>query len=117
MKVVVTGSRHWTDRRAIMRRLLELPEGTLIMHGSSGNADWCANEVAGLLGLPTKGFPAQWDRYKKQAGPIRNRKMLDEKPDLVLAFRKGGPKLSPGTTDCGEEAERRGIPVEWEERP
>jgi len=37
--------------------------------------------------------------------------MLDEKPDLVIAFH---PNLaeSKGTKDCVNEAKRRGIPVE-----
>ena len=33
------------------------------------------------------GFPADWKKYGRAAGPIRNKQMLNEgKPDLVLAF-------------------------------
>lgn len=36
--------------------------------------------------------------------------MLDEKPDLVVAFHDALHR-SRGTKDCVEEAQRRGIPV------
>ena len=54
-------------------------------------------------------FPADWDTYGKQAGFIRNIQMLDEKPDLVIAFQKNA---SRGTQHTINEARKRGIPVE-----
>jgi hypothetical protein len=54
-------------------------------------------------------FPADWERYKRRAGIIRNLEMLDQEPDLVIAFWDG---KSRGTAHTIGEARRRGIPVE-----
>lgn len=60
--------------------------------------------------------PADWGRYGKGAGPIRNREMVDAGADLVLAFPLPGPKSrSRGTWDCVGAAEAHGIPVEVRE--
>lgn len=62
-------------------------------------------------------YPADWDRYGKRAGPIRNQQMLDEgKPDLVLAFPT---ETSRGTYDMIRRAKKAGVevavygPSEW----
>lgn len=47
-------------------------------------------------------------RREGGAGPLRNRQMLDEVPDLVLAFH-AEMQSSKGTKDCVLEANRRGI--------
>lgn len=53
-------------------------------------------------------YRADWDTHGKAAGPIRNRVMLDEGPDILLAFWDG---KSRGTKDCINAAVARGIPV------
>lgn len=55
----------------------------------------------------TSAFPADWNRYGKAAGPIRNQQMLDVgKPDMVLAFPGGR-----GTADMVRRAKDAGIRV------
>jgi hypothetical protein len=49
--------------------------------------------------MPVIAMPADWANHGKAAGPIRNRKMLDLKPDLVLAFHADLTN-SKGTKDC-----------------
>jgi hypothetical protein len=52
-------------------------------------------------------FNADWNKFGKAAGPIRNRKMIEEfKPDYVLAFPGG-----PGTLNCKTEAKKKAIKV------
>lgn len=109
MKVVITGSRSWTDYRTIRRRLQRLPGDTLIIHGAARGADSLAQKAAEYHMLRTEVYPADWERYGKRAGYIRNAFMLDQKPDLVLAFWDGESK---GTLHTMKEAQRRGIPVE-----
>ena len=109
MRVVITGSRSWTNFRAIHSRLAELPRESEVLHGAARGADRLAGEAATSLGLWVEEHPADWERYGKRAGYIRNAEMLDRGPDLVLAFWDGESK---GTLHTMKEAQRRGIPVE-----
>lgn len=111
MKVLVCGGREWFDWKTLERRLLELPAETTIIEGGAEGADAFARMFAQGRKWPYMEFKANWKAYGRSAGPIRNRKMLDEKPDLVLAFHNDY-EHSKGTKDCVEEAKRRGIPVE-----
>lgn len=113
MKVLACGSRNWHDDRAIYDRLAVIAnnaqEEPVLIHGGAKGADSVAGEYALGLGFLVRVFPAEWDRYGKTAGRVRNIKMLEEKPDLVLAFQIDG---SPGTQHTIDEARKRGIPVE-----
>ena len=113
MKVLVTGSRKWTDYNAIYNRLAELPKDTIVIEGGSSGADTLAGTAAYHLKLNRVVVQASWGKFGKGAGALRNRMMLDLKPDLVLGFRIA---QSSGTTDCLEEAKRRGIPLEVMDR-
>ena len=83
----------------------------LVIEGDAKGADKIAGQAARELGIPVQIFPANWARFGAAAGPIRNRQMLDEKPDLVVAFHDHISE-SRGTADTIKEAKRRGIPVE-----
>jgi hypothetical protein len=111
-KVLVCGSRNWTERTLIRLHLAsfvmyDTDEQTCI-HGHAPGADQIAGEIALDLGYWVEPHPANWRKYGKKAGPIRNREMLDRQPDVVLAFQKGA---SRGTQDTIDEARCRGIPV------
>lgn len=86
MKVLVTGSRDWTDVDAIVSAFSQL-QPTLVIHGGNPNgADAIADGVARAQGIARCIFPANWARGNS-AGPIRNRLMFDTtQPDIVLGF-------------------------------
>lgn len=88
MKVLITGSRHWTSESIIEKALSELPKDTEIIHGGCRGADLIAAGIATNLGLKVKSYIAHWATDGKKAGPLRNQLMLDDNPDikLVLAF-------------------------------
>lgn len=111
MKILVCGDRNWSDRDKILARLYELGEDVTVIHGACRGADQLAGQVAKSLGYRVLEFPADWDKHGKSAGPIRNRLMLDQKPDLVIAFHSNLDS-SRGTKDSVTEARRRHIPVE-----
>ena len=112
MRVLVCGDRHWTDRGAILDRLKRLPPGTVIIHGAAKGADTIAGEVAVSLGFAVEPYPADWKRYGRAAGPIRNAKMLqDGKPDLVIAFH-ADIEASKGTKNMLGLARASGIDTE-----
>lgn len=108
--VLVCGDRNWTNRASITKRLKSLPKSTLILHGGARGADTIAGEEAAKLGLKVEVFPAEWDKYGPAAGPIRNVKMLDRKPNLVIAFHPDLAK-SRGTAHTVREARKRQIKV------
>ena len=84
MKVLVTGSRKFTDpftaSLEIDKRLGNLPEGAVVIHGGALGADKMAGEAAARHGHLVRAFFADWDTHGKKAGIIRNLAMLDEDP-------------------------------------
>jgi hypothetical protein len=112
--VLVCGSRGWHDAAPIGRLmdLLEAQYGdTLgIVHGGAKGADILAHAEASRRGIRTAIERADWNQYRKGAGPIRNQKMLDDyQPIKVHAFRSAGK--SSGTDDMCEKARKAGVPV------
>ncbi len=86
MKVLITGSRNWTERNVIEVGFDQV-DPTLIIHGDCKGADWIADAVAVSRGIDRVKFPANWGGRGKSAGMFRNRLMFDlMQPDVVLAF-------------------------------
>lgn len=112
MKILVCGDRFWSNREVIRERLGRFKgQDILIIHGAARGADTIGGAVGVALGFEVMAIPAEWDKFGKSAGPIRNLKMLDMKPDLVLAFHNN-IAISKGTAHTVREAEKRGIKVE-----
>ena len=107
MKVLVCGSRSWANIEAIADVLRTLPRGSEVIHGGARGADRLAATCAQALGLTVTEYPADWSNGKR-AGLARNLVMLDQRPDVVLAFWDG---RSTGTLHTITEAVRRSIPV------
>ena len=108
-RVIVCGSRRWNDRDRIASRLVDLPTNSIVVHGNAKGADRIAHQEAQKLGLLVEPHPADWGRYGKTAGPIRNKEMADLGATLCIAFWDG---QSAGTRNMIEQAKQRGIPVE-----
>jgi hypothetical protein len=109
MRVLVCGSRNWQDLETIFRGLRDLGPIEVVIEGEAPGADRLAAQAAHRLGITVLRFPADWDRYGKAAGPIRNQQMLDEgRPDLVLAYPLPD---SRGTWDMVRRAVAAGIEV------
>lgn len=113
MRVLVTGSREWTDVEIIRRALTLLAPADgesvpVIVHGGARGADTIAAQVATELGYHVETHLADWDRYGKSAGMVRNEAMVDAGADLCLAFILDG---SRGATHCAQAAHRAGIRV------
>lgn len=112
VKVLVCGSRLFdmeNGQRRVRDRLGQLPRDVLIITGGAGGPDEFARRWAVDSSVDHLIRYADWQIYGKRAGIIRNLRMLDEQPDLVIAFWDG---QSRGTKHTIEEARRRGIPVE-----
>lgn len=113
MRVLICGSRAWTDEQAVWDRLDALAPDEVI-HGGARGADTMADRWASERGVRSHPFYADWASDGKRAGILRNLAMLDEEPDLVIAFQLAG---SRGTQHTIDEARRRDIPVEVFSQP
>jgi hypothetical protein len=113
MRVIICGSRHWADYAYIEQVMRErLGPGDVVIHGAARGADTMAGIVGEEMGLEVLPFPANWKKYGKAAGPVRNREMLEEgKPDEVWAFTADLAK-SRGTKNMVETAKWKGVPFE-----
>jgi len=110
MKVLVCGGRDFKNAEFLYKTLENLHKKnkfTLIIEGNAQGADRLAGCWAEHMNLRNRKFLADWDKYGRTAGHIRNRRMLDEgKPDLVVAFPGGS-----GTANMIELAWDAGIPI------
>ena len=110
MRVLVCGSRHWTDPAPVRAALASLPADTVIVHGAAPGADTLAATLATARGLVVEAHPADWARDGRRAGPLRNQAMLATGIDRVVAFRLSG--ASPGTDHMVRLAQAAGVPVD-----
>ncbi len=123
MRILCCGDRNWTSYEIIRRELEKLPEDVEIIQGCARGADKISLNIAKSIGLKiissknnddiinNPGFPADWNKYGKAAGPIRNKQMLVEgKPDLVLAFHNN-IENSKGTKNMVDIARKAGVKV------
>lgn len=106
--IIVTGSRDWEDAELLGRALLAHKPG-LVVEGGARGADALARQWAYGQRITCVTVPADWDRWGKNAGVVRNVKMLEQYPGaLVVAFPL---PQSRGTYHCIREAVKRGHKV------
>lgn len=76
MKVIIAGSRNITDPRVVEEAVREAGFPiTEVVSGCARGVDTLGEKFAEQYCIPVKKFPAQWSRYGKGAGPIRNKEM------------------------------------------
>lgn len=115
--VLVSGSRNYSDTRTIYKYLntfklfCHIKEYDLrVVHGAAKGADSIADQWCKEANVEVKRYPANWAKYGKKAGPLRNQQMLDEEEvDYVIAFPLDN---SIGTWDMVDRAKKAGIKVE-----
>ena len=118
MRVIVTGTRSWSDRGRIAERLaqidLALPVGAdqpVIVHGDARGVDRIAHQEAEKLGMLVEPHPVSNEEWKlsRSAGFQRNERMALIGADLCIAFWDG---RSHGTLDMITRAVKHGILVD-----
>lgn len=105
--VIVAGSRDFNDFELLTQKLDQLfanRKPTRILSGAARGADTLAIEYAKLRDIPCRKFPAQWRRWGRRAGMIRNREML-EHADALVAFWDGESRGTKHMIDIATEAE------------
>lgn len=112
MRVLVCGGREFTNVEVLEACLDAVHLGNrgpieLLIHGAARGADTMAGQWALRRGIACVAYEADWEREGRAAGPIRNKRMLDEgMPDLVVAFPGGR-----GTANMIRQARERGFEV------
>lgn len=116
MRILITGSREWSDGETIRKEILDALPGIptysgshTIVHGGARGADRIAAQLAVGLAMKVEEYPAHWDLHGRRAGAIRNQQMVYRGADICLAFPLPG---SVGTWDCVKRANAAGIRVE-----
>ena len=111
-RIIVAGGRSFQDYDLLKESLDKIVpqyENVEIVSGHANGAAILGEQYAQEHGLPCSVFPAEWKKYGRRAGFIRNSQMLEyaakEKP-LVVAFWNGN---STGTKDTLYKAEQMGI--------
>lgn len=113
-RIIVCGGVDFTDRTLCFRelnRLLAYYGKIEIVSGHARGADTLGEEYAKEHNIRLAVFPADWKRYGRVAGPIRNKQMLQyasEQSPVVIAFWNG---TSPGTRNMIQLAEKAGAEV------
>ena len=113
-KVIIAGSRGFEDydilkktMDSLLRIRVEQGEEIVIVCGEAHGADALGKCYASERGFAVLSFPADWRRFGRRAGVIRNRQMA-EAADACVCFWDGE---SRGTANMIEEARRRGLPL------
>lgn len=110
MKVIVAGSRHFTDYDLVVKSFSELyQEGYLlkmrtIISGGARGADKLGERYAKQNNLKVIIYSAKWDEHGRAAGPIRNIEMANA-ADALVAFWDG---VSRGTGHMIDAMRERG---------
>jgi len=119
-RILVTGSRNWTDDQIIKQQLKNIwlsfrnSSDVLVVGDCPTGVDKIARDCWEFQGLPVEVHKADWNKHGKAAGPIRNQEMVDSGIDLGAAFILGE---SRGTRDCLHRPKRPGIPMTVIELP
>lgn len=109
MRIIVCGGRRFGNTHfayAVLDELHAATPVTGVIDGGATGADLIGNRWAFHRGVSRTTVPAEWQEYGRAAGPLRNKKMLDLKPDLVVAFPGGR-----GTENMIALAEKAGVRV------
>ena len=110
MKVIIAGSRGIEDYELVKSAVEESgfsEQITAVLSGRARGVDRLGEQWALEQGLEVLPFPAQWKRYGRRAGVLRNKFMV-ENADALIAIWDG---KSRGTKNTIEEAKAKGLRV------
>lgn len=110
-RVLITGSRNWEDKKMIHAALdAEYEPGAILVSGACPTGadaiaeDYWGDELHGEVEL----HPADWAKYGRSAGPLRNAEMVNLGADICLAFIRNNSRGALGTVRLAQVAR---IPV------
>jgi len=106
-KVAIIGSRTFDDYEQVKLVLAEyVDQIELVVSGGAKGADTLAERFAKDYSIPTQIFRADWNRYGKAAGHIRNKDIVNAS-DVVFAFWDGKSKGTEGAMKLARAAKKK----------
>lgn len=119
-RIIIAGSREFNDYEKMLKALDELGVHLMnainpieIISGHAPGADTLGERFAKAYDYTLKIFPAEWDKYGKAAGPIRNEQMAkyaaESDQGILVAFPIGE---SRGTRNMIKLAKQYGLEIE-----
>lgn len=108
MKIIIAGSRQISDYAAL-KAVIEDAGWSIdeVVSGGCHGVDLMGEQWARENGIAVKSFMADWARYGRQAGELRNRKMAEYADGLILLW----DGKSPGASSMLRESRAAGIRV------
>jgi hypothetical protein len=112
MKIIIAGSRSFTDYEELVlvcdHLLSNLDQEDIeIVSGCASGADRLGEEYAKDNDYRLTKFPADWEKYGRSAGYLRNRQMA-EYADMLIAFWDTN---SSGTKNMIQEARMNNLKI------
>jgi hypothetical protein len=115
LRLLVCGGRDYQDHHAVCKALDTVGARygiSVLISGAQTGADSLGLDWAHFRDVPVMAFPVtptEWKKIGREAGPLRNRKMLEQgRPDAVVAFP--GDR---GTKNMKDQARAAGLKI-WE---
>ena len=89
--MIIAGGRDFDNYDNLVKVLDKLPKPKEIVSGKARGADSLGEVYALDHGITVAEFPADWDKFGKSAGHVRNQQMADY-ADILVAFWDGESK-------------------------
>ncbi|MCR9195820.1 MAG: DUF2493 domain-containing protein [Hyphomonas sp.] len=99
-RVAIVGLRNYPNPNCVYDNVRRLPNDCIVISGGVRGVDSWAVRAAHQPGLAAEVVKADWDRYGRRAGPIRNAEIV-ARCDRLIAFWDG---LSCGTLNTVVQA-------------
>jgi len=114
-RIIVAGGRDINDydiiSRAVNKGLESFPipdyEETMIVSGGAKGVDDVAIDIAQNWAMHYTVFEANWKKYGRSAGPIRNKDMAEYGTHLILIW----DGKSKGSANMKSQAQRFNLPI------
>lgn len=106
MKTIIAGSRDISNYAFIEKAIVESGfEVSLVLSGCARGVDQLAEKWAEKNNVPVYKFPPDWKKYKRGAGPVRNRQMAEFAEACIVLW----DGKSPGTKNMISLAKKYGL--------
>lgn len=108
MRTIIAGSRSIDDYLLVLKAVNQSKfHITEIVSGCANGVDKLGEQYAYEYDIPVKKFPADWDKYGKSAGCVRNVQMSENADALILIW----DGISRGSKHMANIAKNKGLKV------